>query len=402
MSTGLPLEGMRVVDLSIWLYGPLAGTVLADLGARVVKIERPDGGDFSRGLSHLQGSRMTTADGRNLTWELFNRGKQSLTLNLRTPGGQEVLHRLVAAADVFVTNFQPSSLASFAALPSTLLELNPHLVFGLGAGLGSRGRFADVPSQDTAAMAYSGFMFTASASADEPFYPPGGMADVLSGTNLAFAVVSALLGRERDPARRGRLVTTSLLQTMMWAQMVNIGVPASGGEPFRGRPRREAACPLMNTYPCADGWLALGVPQLGDAVWQRLCAVLEVPALAADPRFASEAGRWREAPALVSALEAVFRTRPLAVWIERCRARDVWCAPVHRPEQLPGDAGVIEEGLMSETTDGLRHVAPPFTLAGCTPRRDGAPALGQHTAQILGELGFSPREIAALAGRGII
>lgn len=397
MALKKPLEGLKVVDLTIWLYGPLAGTLLADLGATVVKIERPEQGDFSRSLATLQGASMHTSDQRNLAWELFNRNKQSLTLNLRAPGGQEVFRRLVRDADAFVTNFQPSTLAAFHALPSELLELNPHLVYGLGAGLGTRGRFADVPSQDTAAMAYSGYMFTSSPSPDEPYYPPGGMADVLSGTNLAFGVTSALLGRERDAERRGRVVSTSLLQSMMWTQMLNVGVAANNGQSLKSAPRARAANPLMNAYRCKDGaWIALGVPYLHDAAWSALTRALGGAAPLADARFASEASRWAEVPSIIAALDAVFAEDTCSAWVERCRAAEVWCSPVNRPERLAEDPGVVEEGLMGETASGIRHVRGPFTLEGTEASTAPAPALGASSEAVLADLGFDRAEIARL------
>jgi crotonobetainyl-CoA:carnitine CoA-transferase CaiB-like acyl-CoA transferase len=390
-----PLEGLRVIDLTIWLYGPLAGTLLADLGATVVKIERPEHGDFSRSLETLQGASMRTSDRRNLAWELFNRNKQSLTLNLRAPEGQEVLRRLVAGADAFVTNFQPSTLAAFHALPSELLEINPRLVYGLGAGLGTKGRFADVPSQDTAAMAYSGYMFTSSPDPDQPYYPPGGMADVLSGTNLAFGVTSALLGRERHG--KGRVVTTSLLQSMMWTQMLNVGVAANNGESLRSAPRGRASNPLMNAYRCGDDrWIALGVPYLHDSAWAALGRALGAPPSLSDARFATEASRWQNVPALIATLDAIFAGAPCATWVERCRSADVWCSPVNRPSELDADEAVIEEGLVGATASGIRHVRGPFTLEGSEADDAAAPALGASTDAVLEDAGFSRAEIARL------
>jgi crotonobetainyl-CoA:carnitine CoA-transferase CaiB-like acyl-CoA transferase len=400
MQRALPLSGMTIVDLTIWLYGPLAGTLLADLGATVIKIERPQGGDFTRGLETLQGASMLHED-KNLTWELFNRNKQSLGLDMRSAEGQRIFHALIDRADAFVTNFQPSTLAAFHALPSELLERNARLVYGLGAGLGTKGRFADVPSQDTAAMAYSGFMFTASPNADEPFYPPGGLADVLSGTNLAFGVVSALLGRERDG--RGRLVTTSLLQTMMWTQMLNIGVAANNGERLKSAPRARAASPLMNTYRCGDGrFIALGIPYLNDTVWQTIKKTCAGAAALDAPAFATEGSRWAHVPEIITALDRVFAEAPLATWVERCREHGVWCAPVNRPEELVTDEAVAEEGLVSQNDAGIAHVRGPFTLEGAPVRDGGAPPLGGGALSVLRDIGLSDAEIEALVTKGLV
>lgn len=395
-----PLDGMRVVDLSIWLYGPLAATLLADLGATVVKIERPKSGDFSRSLATLQGASMRCPDGRNAAWELFNRNKESLTLDLRASEGQGILRRLVADADAFVTNFQPSTLAQFNALPSQLLELNPRLVYGLGAGLGVRGRFADVPSQDTAAMAYAGFMFTSSPT-EEPFYPPGGLGDVLAGTNLAFGIVSALLARERDGGR-GRVVTASLLQALMWTQMLNIGVAANVGERLLGAPRDAPTCPLMNPYRCSDGWLTLGQPQLDDSTWSKTTGALDAPELVQDARFSTEPLRWENKRAIVAELDRRFARGNVADWMARLRAREVWCSPLNRAEDLEKDPDVVAEGLFARTDAGVKHVRAPFSIEGCEPPTRDAPGLGADVATVLARLGIEEGEIARLRTRGVV
>ncbi len=402
-----PLEGLTVVDLTIWLYGPLAATLLADLGARVIKIERPGAGDFTRSLASLHGASLVTRDAKYLSHELFNRNKESVTLDLRAQAGQAVFAKLIAGADAFVTNFQPSTLAAFDALPSTLLARHPRLVYGLGAGLGTRGSLADVPSQDTAAMAYAGYMYTSSSEADVPFYPPGGMGDVLAGTNLAFGVTAALLGRERardDGSPGGGLVTTSLLQSLMWTQMVNIGVPLnSPGEHLRTAHRTQSTTPLMSTYKCSDGgYIALGNPYLNDAIWGQIVRVLESPELASDARFKTEALRRVNVPEIIAALDARFAANTVAAWVTRCRAHDVWCSPVNRPEDLERDAAVVAQEVFATTDSGVRHVRAPFTLEGVDLPTRGAPPLGASTASVLASLGFSPEEIARLRAANVV
>lgn len=396
-----PLDRYKVVDLTIWVQGPLASQLLADLGATVLKIERLAHGDFSRGLSTLFGAPLVTDDNRNLLWELCNRNKKSIAIDLRSPDGRAVFRRLITDADVFVTNLQPSTLASFEALPSQLLALNPTLVYAIGAGLGTRERFADVPSQDTAGMAYSGFMYTASADEDEPFYPPGAIADVLAGTNLAFGVVAALLARDHD--RRARLVTSSLLQSMMWAQMLNIGVPANNGQRLRRFERTRVVNPLMNIYRCQDNrWIALGMVSLGNHVWASFCQAIERPELLDDPRFATPRLRVENAGTIVEALDAIFAQAPLEAWLQRFRPLDIPCSPVNRPEDLVNDAGVHGEGLIAMTRHGLRFVRSPFTIENTDVPEVDAPELGRDTFSTLQELGFSAEEVAELQQANVI
>jgi crotonobetainyl-CoA:carnitine CoA-transferase CaiB-like acyl-CoA transferase len=395
-----PLDGRKVVDLTIWVQGGVAAELLADLGASVLKIERPEHGDFSRGLTSFYGAAMRTDDGRNLLWELCNRNKRSLALDLRADEGQAILRRLVAEADVFVTNFQPSTLERLGALPSQLLEANPALVYALGSGLGRRGAFADAPGQDTVGMAYSGFMDTASPN-DEPVYAPGAIADVLAGTNLAFGVLAALLARERDG--RGRLVTTSLLQSMMWAQSLNVGVPANGSSRLDRFDRTRVANPLVNLYRCGDGrWIALGMVTIRADTWRLLCEALGRPEWQDDERFATRRSLGRNAREAIRVLDRAFAERPAAEWLARLRAAGLSSAPVNRAEELAEDPAVVEEGLLARTARGLRFVRSPFTIEGTEIADGDAPALGADGFAALRELGLPDEEIADLARRGVL
>jgi succinate--hydroxymethylglutarate CoA-transferase len=393
-----PLQGYKVVDLTVWIQGPLAGQLLADLGAGVIKIEHPEHGDGARGLATLYGSSIRKADGTSLLWDIFNRSKRAIALDLKEQSGREILYRLIDEADVFVTNHQPRTLASLGALPQDLWPFNPRLVYALGLGLGRTGPFRDVPSQDTTGMAYSGFMKTAARADGEPVYLPGSLADVSAGTNLAFAILAALLGVKQDGI--GRLATTSLLQSAMWMQMLNISIPANGAPPFQTFDRRTAANPLMNVYRCGDGqWIALGTPAIGDSMWRKVCAALGEPEELL--KFTTVRLRLDSAATIIGRFDAIFAQRPAAHWIASLSQQGVPVAPVNDPEQLMEDESLWQEGVFGQTAHGLRFVRGPFTLAGNAPDAKDAPEHGQDSIQVLEELGLTGEELHAfLSGHG--
>ena len=395
-----PLAGVRVIDLTIWVQGPLAGQVLADLGADVIKIEKPGQGDFSRGLATLFGAPMRTPDGKALMWELVNRNKRAIAIDLRQPEGQAILHRLVAEADVFVTNLLPQTLERFGAAPEQLMSLNPRLVYAKGGGLGTSGELANIAAQDTTGTAASGFMFTASRD-DEPVYPPGGLADVLSGTNLAFAAVAALLRREKTG--RGEMVSTSLLQGMLWFQQLNVGAITNVSQSLRPFDPRNAANAFLNLYRCADGeWLALGMTAMTRDDWFAFCDIIGRADLKTDARFERNRGRIEHAHELIAIISEAMAQRPRAEWIAAITHSGLPVAPVRRLEEVLADPAVQAEGMLTETPSGMRFVRAPFNIAGVPAATADAPEFAQDTFAVLSEAGFTPEQIAGLERDGVI
>lgn len=395
-----PLAGVRVIDLTIWVQGPLAGQVLADLGADVIKIEKPGQGDFSRGLATLFGAPMRTPDGKALMWELVNRNKRAIAIDLRQPEGQAILHRLVAEADVFVTNLLPRTLERFGAAPEQLMSLNPRLVYAKGGGLGTSGELANIAAQDTTGTAASGFMFTASRD-DEPVYPPGGLADVLSGTNLAFAAVAALLRREKTG--RGEMVSTSLLQGMLWFQQLNVGAITNVSQSLRPFDPRNAANAFLNLYRCADGeWLALGMTAMTRDDWFAFCDIIGRADLKTDARFERNRGRIEHAHELIAIISEAMAQRPRAEWIAAITHSGLPVAPVRRLEEVLADPAVQAEGMLTETPSGMRFVRAPFNIAGVPAATSDAPEFAQDTFAVLSEAGLTPEQIAELERDGVI
>ncbi len=396
----MPLAGVTVVEMSVWVQGPVAGQILADMGASVTKIERPGVGDFSRGLRTLYGASMQLPDGRPLLLELCNRNKDSICLDLKTDRGQDIFSRLIAEADVFVSNFQPSELEVLGASPEELLEINPRLVYAVGGGVAFEGPLGGTPAQDTVGMAYSGFMYTA-GTADGPSYPPGAIADVTAGTNLSLGILAAL--RTRDATGEGVVVQTSLVQSMLWAQLLNVSVPANTGEPMLPYSRDAVVNPLMNTYKCADDrWIALGIVGVGSRTWRIFCEAVGAPEWADNPHWLETSARLERATEIVSVIEDLFKQEASEVWLDIIRAADLPCSPVNVTGELANDPSVVADGLMAETDDGLRFVRGPVTLAGADVPSRRAPILGEHSAEVCERLGLTSDEIADLFETGVV
>lgn len=392
----MPLEGIRVIDLTIWVQGPLASMMLADLGAEVIKVEKPGQGDFSRGVHSLFGQPQKLPDGRSLMFEIVNRNKKAIGVDLRTPEGQQVFYRLVKQADVVVTNLHPNTLREFRVDRETLLAIRPQLIYAHATGFGPLGPHAEDPCQDTVGMARSGFMFNTPTVNGAPIYPTGALSDILSGTMLGFGVLAALLARERLGVSQA--VWSSQLSAMMWMQYYNVAQYANMGADFEPYDRTTVANPLMNLYRCADSqWIACGMA-VAQRFWPEFCAVMGVPELEKDPRFAGDKKRAANRTELVALLDQAFVTQPRAHWERLFREKEFWFSVVNRVSELQADEQVIANDYVVELDSGLKTVAFPFALEKTpAPLRKGAPDFSQHTDEILREVcGYSMEEILDL------
>lgn len=382
-----PLHGIRVVEITMYMQGPTAGLVLAGLGADVVKIEQVGTPDYVRNFASLYGVPL---DERGQAWlyGTLNRGKRSLALDLVGDAGRGLFHRLVAGADVFVTNLRPNGLARFGADPDTLLGVNPRLVYGRGGGFGFDGPLADDPCQDTVGMAYGGLM-DLTAETDRPSYPPGALSDTLTGTHLASAVLAGLVARGQDG--KGRVVQTSQLQSLLWLQLLPVGMASSIGERMPRYSRDANSNPVFGTFPTADGWIAVAV--LLDEHWTTFVATAGVPGLGEDERFATFLARAKHRTELLALLDDHFRTRTTAEWWRQLRDGGVWVAPVNRIGDLASDEQVRANGYLGDFADGFVGAPVPFDVDGWHPFHHVAAAYGEHTDEVLAELGLTPDEV---------
>ena len=393
-----PLAGVRVLDLTLWVQGPIAGTLLADLGADVIKIEKAGVGDHSRSLGTVYGVDLAR-DSFSLLWNVCNRNKRSLALDLHRPEGRPVFEALVREADVVVTNLMVEALEQLGASEPAIRELNPGVIYARAGGFGEVGPRSADPCQDTVGMAYAGLLFTVSADGETPYYPPGALSDVLSGTMLAFGVLAAL--RERDRTGEGQYVSTSQLQSLMWLQSLNVAAVANLGRPFLPSDRHAPPNPMFNTYPCGDGrWIAMGMPVPN--LWPQMCEAIGRPDMATDPRYAHAASRSANARECVRDLDAWFATGPAERWLGPLRAAGIWVAPINRVEDLVDDEQVHANGLLRTLDDGTRVAQMPFTIRGHEARAAVSPGHGEHTDVVLGAAGFEEERVARLRASGAV
>ncbi len=397
-----PMAGIRVVELGFWVAGPSAGGVLADWGAEVVKIEPPDGDPF-RGL--FQG-----ATGQDLPlnppFELDNRGKRSIALDLTTPEGRGVALALIDRADVFVTNLRPAALARAGLDYPSLSARHARLVYAHITGYGDSGPDRDRPAYDIGAFwSRAGIAAALTPLGGDPPYQRGAFGDHIAGITAAGSIAAALFHRQLSG--RGQLVSTSLLRVGVFVLGWDTNTTLRLGMPVTPYTRSTAPNPLISSYRAGDGrwfWL-LGLQ--GDRHWPDLVRAVDRPEWLADPRFTTIKGRRQHSVELVAELDAIFVTRTLREWGEILDREGMWWAPVQTTEEVVTDPQAIAAGAFVDVPlpDGssARMVASPvdFSETRWHPRGT-APELGQHTEEILLELGHDWEAIAALKQCGAI
>jgi crotonobetainyl-CoA:carnitine CoA-transferase CaiB-like acyl-CoA transferase len=383
MVTG-PLQGIRVIDLTIWMSGAIASMLLGDLGADVIKIEGPTGDPVRRYVPIGLTESADTPGGVNYAYALCNRNKRQVRLDLRDPADRDRLYELVRGADVFVTSMQADTLLALGADEESIKSVNPAVVYARAGGLGPAGPRANDRCQDMLGMAYAGLLFTASPEQDEPFAPPGATNDVLTGTMTAFGVLAALMHRQQSGT--GETVHTSLLHTALWTQLIQLGTVANAPQLLLpARSRREPRSPGVNQYKCSDGrWIAVAAVT-ADA-WARFVKALDLDVV--DPEAGGELSyAWvlAHASRVRGVLDDHFAERPRSYWLERLEAAGIWCTPVNTLADVIGDEQVSANGYLSTLGDGLRTVTMPFILDGYQAPTRAARRPGEDDDAVLGE-----------------
>ncbi len=393
------LEGIRVIDMTEALAGPYCTMMLGDLGADVLKIERPGSGDMARGWAPPR------VRGESAYFLCTNRNKRSLTLDLKRPEAREILHRLIARADVFVVN-QPSmeSLRALEIDPDTLRGLNPRLVYCAISGFGMTGPDAGQGGFDVVAQARSGLMAMTGEPGSGPMRYPMPLGDVTCGLYSVIGIQAALLARERTG--RGQFLDMALLDGQTaWLTNIAAGFFATGERPHKIGNAHPSIVPYQ-PFLSRDKYIVVAVGT--ERLWDRFCRAMEISdGIGADPRFATNAGRLEHRNVLVPMLERIFLTRDADSWLARLCAADIPCGPINEVDEALSDPQIVARGMIVEqahaTVGAVRSVGNPVHLSD-TPvdYRLPPPTLGQHTEEVLLELGYEPEAIALLRGKGAI
>jgi len=395
-----PFEGIRVLEVAAWTFVPVAGAMLADMGAEVIKVEPPSG-DPQRGLQNLLN---TDTQGPNPFTEIPNRGKRSITLDLRTEAGHEVLMRLAASADVFLTSYLPEVREKLKIDVDDLRAANPDIIYTRGSGWGNAGPMRNVGGYDlAAAWATSGFADRLSRGRPEGPPPmPGAFFDLQGGNTIAGAIATALFKRERTGETS--VVDVSLMNVGMWALAPDI-VSAPYVEAPAMPDRRKPGNPITNWYRTQDDRWIYFVCLQGDRFWAEFCNVIERPDLIDDARYADAQSRFQNREACVEELDAVFASRPLEEWKERFGDfSGVW-APALKFKELHEHTQVAANGFLPELTSNegldfrLVSSAMHFDETPTAPAGP-APEIGQDTELLMMESGFEWEEIEKIRARG--
>ncbi len=400
-----PLEGMQVVDLTRALAGPYCTMMLGDLGAEVIKVERPGRGDDSRGWGPpFVGDPYGPYPGESAYFIAANRNKRSLTANLKNPGGQEIVCRLASVSDVLVENFRTGVLDRMGLGYDDLHDVNPSLVYCSISGYGRTGPYAERPGYDFIIQAEGGLMGIIGPEEGPPYRVGVPIVDITSGMFAATAILAAL--RARDRTGEGQLVDISLLDTQV-ALLANVASNyLVGGMEHRRYGNAHPNITPYEPFRARDRWFAMAVAN--EQQWAVLCNVIGRPDLKDDPRFATNVTRVSNRAELTAALDEIFAARDADEWLEDLREAGLPCGPINTIPDVFDHPQAQARGLALETehpTAGpVRFTGFPYKLSQ-TPAeiRRPPPLLGQHTEEVLtGLLGYSVDEVAALRERGAI
>ena len=380
-----PMEGIKVVELGVWVAGPAAGGILADWGADVVKIEPPTG-DPGRLFGRMLGLDIDISP----PFEMDNRSKRSVVLDLTTDSGRATAVELISGADVFVTNIRPGALQRLGLDFASVAPDHPQLVYGLITGYGETGPDADRAAYDIAAFwSRAGVAHLLTRPGDTPPFQRGGMGDHSAGMTLAAAICAALVARDRTGS--GQLVTTSLYRQGAYTVSFDLNTYLMAGQPIAVGQRETMGNPCMNNYTAGDGRRFWIVGLEAARHWPPLCRAVGRADWLTDPRFSSARSRAVNGVELIAELDQIFATKPLDEWAEIFAGElDFFWSPVNTIEDVVADEQFHAAGGIVEVPDGpavVPMVATPADFHG-TPwaPRSTAPDLGAHTDEVLAEL----------------
>jgi len=387
------LDGIRVLEVAQWWFVPASSAVLADWGADVIKIEHPVTGDAQRGLAAV--GFKSTEGNVDFMMQQSNRGKRSVGLDLSNPGGRELLYRLAARCDVFLTNFLPDARRRLAIDVADIRAHNPDIIYVRGSGQGPRGPDAGKGGYDATAFWSRGGIAHALTPGElgYPVMQRAAFGDSIGAMTLAGGIAAALLKRERTGI--ASTVDVSLLGTAMWVLAPDIVASklVARGSGIPRMDRRNAPNPAGNSYKTKDDrWLLLMMLQ-ADKHWPDFCAHIDRPELSADERFADAASRFKNRAECIALLDAVFAERTLDEWKSKLATMEGPWAPMQSAEEIHDDPQTLANGYLCDVDGGekghFKLVASPVQFDELPPRLGPSPEMGQHTEEVLLELGLS-------------
>ncbi|MSQ06008.1 MAG: CoA transferase [Dehalococcoidia bacterium] len=390
------LHNIKVVDLTRTLAGPFCTMMLGDMGADVVKIEEPEHGDETRAWPPFW-------NGESSNFLSFNRNKRSLSLNLKEPEAVEIVLSLARDADVMIESFRAGALERMGLGYPAVRAVNPDIVYCTISGYGRTGPLADKPGYDLIIQGYSGLMSLTGEADGLPMRVGFSLVDLFTGMMAYGSIVTALYHRDRTG--QGQWIDTSLLDGQVAAMSYHATAYfATGVTPHRMGSGHPGLVPYQS-FPASDGFFILGCANQG--LWERMCQGIGHPELLQNPRFATNDDRVAHRAECVDILSVIFRTQPMAHWVEVVAAAGVPCGPINRVSDVVADPQVLARNMIASmahpNVPELRVPYSPLKLSETPPGiRLPPPLLGQHTAEVLEELGYTPTKIGALRKKGVI
>jgi len=398
-----PLDGVRVVEITMFQQGPVAGMRLGDLGADVIKIEAKTG-DPARQFMSIIGA-MSGLKGNNYYFEHNNRNKRSLVLDMKNTKGKEIFLKLIDSADVFLNNMSIEAPINLGIGPDELLARNPRLIYAQASGWGRKGPDANNLSFDYTGIARSGLMMCAGERDTPPAQILPGMGDEIGALMCAWGVTAALYAREKTG--KGQVVDTSLMGSVIAMLGLLMEAPAVLGQEFGREQRMTAGNPLYNHYRCKDDkWIVIAHLD-PDRYWQKICKVMGIEELQNDPRFNSIEARGKNAKELVAIFDERFALKTRDEWMKILKEEECICTPIQSPLEVSNDPQALANNYFIDVQHPewgkIKMVGFPWYFSETPAQwRRKAPSLGEHTDEILAEIGYSTEEIARFRKEDIV
>ncbi len=390
-----PLAGVRVIDMSTSYAGPTASMYLTDLGASVIKVERPEHGDDARSWGP------PFVDGASAWFASANRNKQSVVLDLRSEAAQEVLARLLAQADVFIQNMNPAKLERMSIDGPTLLARHPRLIYCAMSGFGLDGPDRGLPGYDLVAQARSGLMSVTGERGGSPQRVSTALSDIVAGMNAALAISAALVRQTTTGC--GDIIDVSLLDTDLALMAPRIAAYCAGESEPAPSGGTDSVLAVYQQFETADRTIVIAIGN--DAMWLRFCDALGLPELSDDPALADNAGRRARRSEVIRTIAERLADRPATEWLRVLAAVEVPAALVQTLSEVVRDPQVVARaGLLPvpESEDSMVTVRSPFRLQSTQTRNQRFPELGGDTIEVLSQLGYTSSEIESLLSANVV